>query len=80
MARPLYPGEGPWLPTEQETRRAQYPLWTLHSKCSVRFEGLVAMTVHIIGLMWGVMASILVGSFDMSDVHIFSDSVLAVTV
>jgi hypothetical protein len=78
MQRPLYPGEGPQLPTEQETRRAQNPLWTLHSKCSMRFEVLAAMTVHITDLMRGVMASILVACFDMSEV--FSDSVFTVIV
>jgi len=36
------------------------------------------MAVHITGLMWDVMACILVALFDMSE--IFSDSVFAVIV
>ena len=78
MPLPLYPGEVPQLHTEQETRRAQNPLWTLHSKCSMRFEVLAAMTVHITDLMRCVMASILVACFDISEV--FSDSISTVIV
>jgi hypothetical protein len=44
----------------------------------MKFEDLAVMTVHITGLMRGVIASILAGSFDMSE--IFSDSVFAVIV
>jgi hypothetical protein len=78
MPRPLCPGDGPQLLNEQETRRGQYPLWTLHTKCFVRSEVPVAMTVHITGLMRGVMSSILVASSDMSE--IFCDSFLTAAV